>query len=363
MAKQAVISSFPAFLVRLAALCATIMMVGVGGVVAPVRAQGTFAKITSANVDKLKMLSTLTGHTDNVLTLAFSPDGSLLASGSVDKTIRLWNVQNPGAAQPGAVLQGHQKQVAIVRFGADGKTLVSGGYDYTLRFWDVQAAKQTAVQGSQDHPGPMIDAMVNSFSPDMSVLLALANGGVVVWDVKKGELIEPDVPSNLLQVWGWGAFAPDGQSFYLTDVASNLIYQIPLAGGDAKVALTGPDGTTYNGPLAVSPDGNWLAAATSTGEAIHLFDLKSGKVQVIATGDQQDQYVLLFSPDSSMLISSGGDSSRIWDVMTTKQVGAFPDKQLLAITFNADDTLIAVAIAQQSSTVPTKIELWGVPAQ
>jgi WD40 repeat protein len=333
------------------------------GVMTPVHAQGTFAKITSGNADKLKMLATLTGHTGNVLTLAFSPDSSLLASGSVDTTIRLWNVQNPGAAQPGAVLQGHQKQVAIVRFSADGKTLVSGGYDYTLRFWDVQAGKQTAVQGSQDKPGPMIEAMVNSFSPDMSVLLTLANGAVTVWDVNKGAPITPDALSNLFNVWGWGAFAPDGQSFYLTDVASNVIYQIPLAGGDAKVALTGPDGTPYDGPMAVSPDGNWLAAATSTGEAIHLFDLKSGKAQVITTGDQQDQYVLLFSPDSSMLISSGGDSSRLWDVKTTKQVGAFPDKQLLSITFNSDDTLIAVAIPQQSSTVPTKIELWGVPAQ
>jgi WD40 repeat protein len=360
MAKQAVVPSFPSFLARLAALCAITVMVGV---MTPVGAQGAFAKITSANVAKLKMLSTLTGHTDNVLTLAFSPDSSLLASGSVDKTIRLWNVQNPGAAQPGAVLQGHQKQVAIVRFSADGKTLVSGGYDYTLRFWDVQAGKQTAVQGSQDHPGPMIDAMVNSFSPDMSLLLALANGGVVVWDVKKGEAMTPDALSNLFKVWGWGAFAPDGQSFYLADVASNLIYQIPLAGGGAKVALTGPDGTNFDGPLAVSPDGKWLAAVTSQGEVIHLFDLQSGKAHVIITGDQQDENNLLFSPDSTMLISSGGDSTRIWDVTTTRQVGAFPDKQLLAITFNADDTLIAVAIPQQSSTVPTKIELWGVPAQ
>src|SRR5260221_7028629 len=159
MAKQAVLSQLSRG-VRLAALCATIFMVGV---LTPTHAQGTLAKITSGNADKLKKLAALTGHTDNVLTLAFSPDGNMLASGSVDTTIRLWNVQNPAAAQPGAVLQGHTRQVAIVAFSADGKSLISGGYDHTVHFWDVQAGKQTAIQ---DQPGPMIDAMINSFNAD-----------------------------------------------------------------------------------------------------------------------------------------------------------------------------------------------------
>src|SRR5258708_40086091 len=88
-------------LIRLTALCAIIFTVGL---VTPTYAQGSLAKISSANADKLKLLSTLTGHTGNVLSLAFSPDGNTLASGSVDTTIRLWNVQNPNAPQPGAVL-------------------------------------------------------------------------------------------------------------------------------------------------------------------------------------------------------------------------------------------------------------------
>jgi WD40 repeat protein len=166
--------------------------------------------------------------------------------------------------------------------------------------------------------------------------------------------------TTIVHVWGWAAFASDAQSFYLSDVASNKIYQIPVGAGDGKVALTGPDGVVYDGPLALSPDGNWLAVATSSDETIHLFDMKSGKPQVLSTGDQQDQYLLTFSPDSSLLISAGSKSSVLWGVKTGKSISTFPGKQFLSIAFNPADTLLAVAIPQQSSTVPTKIELWGV---
>jgi len=203
--------------------------------------------------------------------------------------------------------------------------------------------------------------VVNSFSPDLSLLLYGANGAVNLWDVKNGADITPDALSTIIHVWGWAAFAPDGQSFYLNDVASNKIFQIPVGAGDGKVVLTGPDGVVYDGPLAVSPDGNWLAVATSSDETIHLFDLKSGKPQVLSTGDQQDQYFLAFSPDSSLLISAGGKSSVLWDVKTGKPISMFPGKQFLSVAFNSADTLLAVALPQLSSTVPTKIELWGVP--
>ncbi len=360
MERRKVMSLFAKFLRRLALVCAILVIVSMER---PIDAQGALAKITSGNADKLKLLATLTGHSGNALSLAFSPDGSLLASGSVDTTLRLWNVQNPAAAQPGAVLEGHTKQVGIVAFSADGKTVLSGGYDYTLRFWDVPTGKQTAAQGSKDTPGPMLASVINSFSPDMSVLLYSANGGAGLWDVKKGVAMQDDALTANLITWGWAVFTPDGKSFYLADVASNKIYQFPVPAGDGKVVLTGPDGTTYDGPMALSPDGSTLAAVTSTNESIHLFDVKSGKAQVIATGDQQDQYLLAYSPDGSLLISSGGDSTRLWDTKTGKQVSQFPEKQVLALAFNPAETLLAVALPQPSSTKPPVIELWGVPGQ
>jgi WD40 repeat protein len=97
----------------------------------------------------------LIGHTNAVWTVAFSPDGRTLASGSNDKTIRLWDVQNKEKAKLlGPPLEGHTESVWSVKFSPDGKSIVSGSADLSLRWWPSRWNQwpQMACERLENHP-------------------------------------------------------------------------------------------------------------------------------------------------------------------------------------------------------------------
>src|SRR5205807_1066953 len=89
--------------------------------------------------------ATLKGHSNEVLSVAYSPDSKTLASASDDKTVKLWDVAT-GKEQ--ATLKGHAKEVTSVAFSPDGKTLASGSLDQSIELWDVATGKeQTSLKG------------------------------------------------------------------------------------------------------------------------------------------------------------------------------------------------------------------------
>jgi len=83
---------------------------------------------------QLSITATLAGHSDSVNSVAFSPDGATVASGSGDTTVRLWDAAS-GALT--ATLEGHSSIVHSVAFSPDGATVASGSWDKTVRLWDV----------------------------------------------------------------------------------------------------------------------------------------------------------------------------------------------------------------------------------
>jgi len=282
---------------------------------------------------------TLTGHGGEVLAVAFAPDGRLLASGSSDQTIRLWD---PVTGEERKQLRGHTGAVRTLTFAAhnsqllasgsadgtvriwdvaqgreikmlsgrlgairgvafapDGQSLASAGDDGSLRLWDWKAGKET--RATKSRPGTLYSVV---FSPDGT---ALATGGseslAYVWDA--ATLGKRSVSTGQAGAVQAVAFAPDG-ALLATGAAAGGVRLWDVATGQERRVLSSQAGPVH--AVAFTPDGRLVAAASADG-TIQLWDVGTGKVEAVLAGHTGPALTLAFSPDGSLIASGGQDRS------------------------------------------------------
>ncbi len=147
----------------------------------------------------LRHVRTLRGHTDNVYSVAWSPDGGTLASGSLDGTVRLWNPDN---GINFAVLRGHTQIVRCVAWSPDGRILASGSDDDTIRLWDPNTHTTRRVVKARG-----FSVYTLAFHPNRQTLASTSGGAIFFWDQNTGAF------KGLLSASGTflAVFSPNGQ--------------------------------------------------------------------------------------------------------------------------------------------------------
>ncbi|KAL4738277.1 WD40 repeat-like protein [Aspergillus similis] len=288
-------------------------------------------------------LQTLEGHSHFVQSVAFSPDGQRIVSGSYDSTIKLWDAQTGLEMQ---TLEGHSAPVRSVAFSPDGQRIVSGSADKTIKLWDAQTGLE--LQNLEGHSNFVLSV---AFSPDGKRIVSGSNDSTVkLWDTQTG--LEPRTLEGHSGTVHSVAFSPDGQRI--------------VSGSDDKTmkiwdAQTGLELRTLEGhsctvqSVAFSPDGQRIVSG-SDDKTIKLWDAQTGLELQTLRRPSYEVHSVAFSPDGQRIVSGSHNTTSImlWDAQTglelqTLQGHSFP---VFSVAFSPDNQRIV------SGSYDRTVKLW-----
>jgi WD40 repeat protein len=297
----------------------------------------------------------LTGHTDVVSSVAFSSDGKILASGSWDKAVILWNMDT--YKRIGSPLLGHSGEVYQVAFSPDGSYLLSGGNDSYTILWDLRNSYSL---GTVLGENSSINSVV--FSPDgKTVISGGADNWLYLWNAETGEPAAD--PMNIAENTAANievkkiAYAPDGNFLAVAIISDPVVKLWDLTATPPKAyPLTGVSNTASVNDLAFSPDGTTLVAGDNEGRLTfwNVADQRQIDSSIQPEGQGQIQSIA-FSPDGKVMAYSGDFGKvRFVDMAarTLQQNNLDYEENVGTLAYSPDGSILAVSSSD-------KIKLWS----
>ncbi|HYA15140.1 MAG TPA: ankyrin repeat domain-containing protein, partial [Syntrophales bacterium] len=271
------------------------------------------------------------GHSSEVTSVAFSPDGRYALSGSWDNTLKLWNV---ASGEEIRTFTGHSQFVYSAAFSPDGRYALSGSGDDTLKLWEVATGEE--IRTFKGHTGP-VDSV--AFSPDSRY--AISAGGVFdhtikLWDITTGKEIRTfKGHSDMVHS---ATFSPDGH-YVLSGSFDRTLKLWDVASGREIRTFIGHHERITSAVL--SPDGHNIISA-GYDKVLRLWDVNTGKE--IRTFERSPRIIksVAYSPDGRYALSGswGSKSSELvlWDATTGKEIRTFWGHQgsIESVTFSPD---------------------------